>query len=70
MLGWWSLSGLIFTPAYMIYNMYEAIGKRKKVEPSQALRKIVSRQIAANVMRSMKTSPEGPEGGNSSGSSV
>jgi hypothetical protein len=54
-LGWWSVEGFLFTPVHIFFNMYEAIGKRTKTEPSKALRKLISRQIADNVLRKMES---------------
>jgi hypothetical protein len=59
-LGWWSLSGLILTPAYVVFNFYEA-AKGTKAEPSQALRLLISRQIAATAMWNMEQDKQPPK---------
>jgi hypothetical protein len=60
-LGWWSLHGLIFTPAYVVYNLYEAFGKGSPNGPSPALRKLVSQQIAVHVMKKLEMDRKGNE---------
>ena len=54
-LGWWSLSGLAITPAQIFLNLQAAFLKEASNEPSKALRRLVSKQIAERVMRKMET---------------